>query len=532
MNQKEIDKYLSEMPDEVLTGLQFSMPWQYGTENTPVKDEDGFTPSLLTDKEDSALTQRTLQKVCFQKFHKNPHINTSVRGLVGRTTGLGFETSSGNMEVQQVIEEIELDHRNRLYSFWPKYVGRLHIEGELFLILTCHTNGFIEVDFLDPAVLADKGDDDSGIIFHPDKTNMPLFYVIDAKNNRKMQIPSIFIARYPELFKVAKKHKHFNEKEASSSKRRFKVFRQFKGFNRFVVSLDKGFVTRRAISYLRTTIEWINHYENLKKYEIDHKKSAGAYLWVITIEDARSFKTWLGLTADEKRQTGLLSKKTPGGMMILPPGMKMEVKNPNLTAIKEQDTDILQMVASGLNEPDDILTGTNKGTYASVKASRGPMSDRTSDEIAYFDRWLKFDFWSAIFFLKWKLGKFPEFLKTKEAVGFTKEKKPIIQNVKRKPEQLIDVSYPVSETIDFEGRAKGLLGVKHGPVAEQAGIANSEVARRLGFGGYAKQRLRKATEDEIYPELVYEMGVDTESLQETVEGEPKKKKAAAPAKKE
>ena len=42
-------------------------------------------------------------------------------------------------------------------------------------------------------------------------------------------------------------------------------------------------------------------------------------------------------------------------------------------------------------------------------------------------------------------------------------------------------------------------------------------------------RLRKATEDENYPELVY--SVDAESLQEKIEGEPKKKKVEPKEKK-
>jgi len=535
MKQDEINKEILSLPDEVLSAIKFSMPWQYGTENGVAKDEDGFSPSAAVGREDPSYTQRTLQAECFRRFQRNPHVNTSVRGLVGRITGLGFETTSEILEIQQAIEEIELDPRNRLYNFWPKYVGRLNIEGELLLILTCHKDGFVEIDFLDPIMLASSGDDATGILFHPNKTLMPLFYIIEQEGGGKRLIPSIFIARYPELANTLTKKQGFDAKLAAKSRSRKQIFKKFGKYYQFVVALDKGFVTRRAISYLRTTIEWINHYENLKKYEIDHKKSSGAYLWVFTIEDAKAFKTWLTMSAEDKRKTGILSKKTPGGTLILPPGISVEVKNPNLTSIKEQDTDILQMVASGLNEPDDVLTGTNKGTYASVKASRGPMSDRTSDEIAFFDRWLKHDFWGSIFFLKAAIGKFPPYFKSREAVSFNKSQEPVFQNIRKRPEMFIDVSYPVSETIDFEGRARGLLGVKHGPVAEQAGIANSEVAKRLGFGGYGRQRLRKATEDDKYPELVYEMGVDAETQQETKEGEkPKAKKPVEkkPAKKE
>jgi len=531
MDFEKVLEELEKIPDEALQHIQFSMPWQYGTEQGQIRDEDGFTPSIGVGKEETALTQQVLQAECFRKFHKNPHVNTSVRGLVGRLTGLGFETTSEFFDIHQAVKEIELDPRNRLYNFWPKYVGRMNIEGELFLILTCHVTGFVEVDFLDPAMLDNAGDDDTGIIFHPSKTIMPLFYLLKEKNGKKRQIPSVFVARYPELLQVASQSKHFKAKETVQSKSRKQVFKKnFRGYNQFVVAFDKGFVTRRAVSYLRTTIEWINHYENLKKYEIDHKKSSGSYLWVFTIEDAKAYRLWLAMPKEDKRKTGIMSKKTPGGSLILPPGISLEVKNPNLTSIKEQDTDILQMVASGLNEPDDVLTGSNKGTYASVKASRGPMSDRTADEIAYFQRWLQHDFWGSVFFLKSTVSNFPAIFKKKEAVGFSKNKEPIFNNVKYRPEELLDFSFPVSETIGFEGRARGLLGVNPGPAAEQVGISNTEVAKRLGIGGYARQRLIKATEDDKYPELVYEMGVDAETVQEGAEGEkPKAKPKPKPA---
>ena len=150
-----------------------------------------------------------------------------------------------------------------------------------------------------------------------------------------------------------------------------KIFRQFGGFYRFIVSWDRGFVTRRAISYLRTILQWLNHYENLKKYEIDHKKSSGAYLWVFKIIDARSFKLWLQMSDEEKRKTGIMAKKTPGSSLVLPPGIVLEVVNPNLSQITEQDEDIKEMIASGLNEPSDVMTGTTKGsTFSSITASR------------------------------------------------------------------------------------------------------------------------------------------------------------------
>jgi hypothetical protein len=518
---------LEKLTDEELSSLQFVMPWQQDAEETiPNKDADGF-PIEVAREEDR---REYLQKTCWDKFNKNPFVGTAIRGQVGRLTGYGFEITSEIPEIQEVLNEIEYDPRNRLYSSWTKYVGRAFIEGELFLMLTVHEDGFIEVDFLDPSVI--KGGADDGIIYHPSKTTLPLYYFVSKDIKTTMGavlVPSIYLAYYPDLIKVAKNMKEFSEEQTKEAKSSRNKFNALKGYQRFIVSWDRSFVTRRNVSYLRTVLEWLNHYENLKKYEIDHKKSAGAYLWVATMEDPKAFRGWLALSDEDRRKTGIMAKKSPGSTLVLPPGMKIEAINPKLPSISETDTDILHMVTGGLNEPEDVSTGQSKGTFASVKASRGPMSDRVSDEIAYFERFLKFDFYRAIFFLKNKIVGFPETFSIKQAVDFKKQK-PVFKDVKVKPEFLVDIAFPVSEVNDAETRARAYLGVKHGSVYDVLGIPNNEIAKKLGFGNYRKLRLAQATEEERFPELLPPVDAGGEQLETGVQKE--KSKIKIPEKKD
>jgi hypothetical protein len=159
------------------------------------------------------------------------------------------------------------------------------------------------------------------------------------------------------------------------------------------------------------------------------------------------------------------------------------------------------------------------------------MSDRISDEIAYFERFLKYDFWGSLFFLKSEIAGFPKTFKVKEVVKFDKNKEPISKNVSKKPEDLIDISFPISNAIEMADKASALLGVKHGPISETLGIPSASVAKAFGFSSYGKLRLMKATEDENYPKLIYNL--DAESLQEQTEAEPPKKKTEEkPVKKE
>lgn len=517
-----------EINEENYQQAQFSvpMPWQYAGTETVVRDADGII--IGSANTTNQLTRKELHTNIWKKFHNNPHVNTSVRGLVGRMCGNGFATLSDIPEIEAAIDETETDYRNRLYDYWPKFVTRAFISGELLLCFTVHEDGFIEIDFVDPDVV--DGDFEEGILFHPTKTRMPLIYSLKVKDTNGIEqhihIPSIYMARYPELWTLAKKQKGYSEQKLKGSKangRRYKGYRNIGGYYQFIVSWDMGLMTNRSTSHLQTILQWLNIWENLKYYEVDHKKSSGAYVWVVQFTDVKSWITWLKLTDAEREKTGICAPKTPGGTMVLGPNMEMKAQQPQLPKISDSDTDIMHMVTGGLNEAEDVTTGQSKGTFASVKASRGPMSDRVSDEMAYFERWLRYDFWGNVFFLKTAMGKLKNTFKVKQAVGFDNKKKPIMKEIEKKPEKLIDIIFPVSAIENIESQAKAFLGVKHGSLVDTAGMPAEELLKKMGFRGYRKLRLQKATEDELYPETV--MNVDQESNQELKEDEGKRNKS-------
>ena len=533
LDQVKFDTLVDGLDDDMLQYVaQSSFKWSSPTRvnDSQLKDADGFPVVTLSNLKNFGA----IQKKCWEKYNENPQINSHVRDVMGSMTGYGFNMSSENLDINSAIEEITYDIRNELFKNIPKYVGRAEIEGELFLACTVHTDGFVEVDFMDPSTLNGEGDSNSGIYFHPNKGTMPLFYSFKVKNTKGTEnkdaktkkingseetviFPSIYTAYMPELGKIGVNYHKINTnllKKARSTKPKYKVFG---GYKTFIVAWDRGLLTKRNVSHIRTTLEWIEHYENLKKWEIDHKKSAGSYLWVVSLTDSKAFRTWLKMTDEQKAETGLTAKKTPGGTLILPPGVEIDVKNPNLPNISEQDTDIMHMVTSGLNKPEDMVTGQTKGdTFSGVKASRGPQSDRTQDQIANLERFLRYDFWRGIFFLKSKMSDFKLEYKVKEAVEFV-NKKPKFKNVMKQAHDLIDFEYPTSEVSDVEAKARALLGVKHPSIVEVLGIPKEVVAKKLGFAGYKKYRLQYATEESELPELPNTAELD--SMQEKA-GEP------------
>jgi len=519
LTSDEVGNQLNSLTDEQLSQIQFSFPmYSSGSTAMPHTDEDGF---VIKVSEDDLTNFAEAQRECRKKFETNPQISSHVRDYTGRLAGWGFSFSSQHYELDSIIEYIVEDPRNDLYQNFPKFCGRSEMEGELFLMLTLHSDGFVEVDFVPPSYIGNGGDENSGINFHPTKTNFPLFYHLNFPNGidgvsgeSKMIVPSINLAYYKDLYTIARNLPEYKEKYAKRSKTKSEKFKDLHGFYRFIIQWDRSFLNRRNVSHIRTTIEWVNHYESLKKYEIDHKKSSGAYLWVVTVEDAKSFKGWLNLSKEEKEATGIMQPKTPGGTMVMPPGLKLEVKNPNLPSISDQDNDIMKMISSGLQKTQDQIVGDYSSSYASVRASQGPQGDRINDELSYFKNFLTYTFWRSILYLHHSVTNLSWYKRVEEVVDF-KNGEPVKRKVKKPIYKLVDICLPTSALENIESTATALLGSKHGSVVDTLGIPPSEVAKRLGFNNYHHLRRMSSSEYEKYPEVI--SGIDQESAQETKE---------------
>ena len=474
----------------------------YGTKKFAV-DEDGFPLGRNWDGVPGTIAHmlsniKDLQEECWIKFNTNPQISTSISDNGGIVCGKGFGVSSPHQDVSVWLDSFMKDSRNRLVTDLKKMYVRSEIEGELYLAFTVHNTGFVEVDFMDPKSLVK-------IHRHPFKRTFPLLFEFlvygDSGEENDIQtrlIPSVTVLEYPELLTTAKKLNCWDEAKLLRYDK--KNNRKTAGFKTFIVMWDKSLFTDRNVSQMRTTIEWTNHYENLKRYEIDHKKASGYYANVVTFEDPKAFKMWLAMTPEQRALTGIEQKKTPGGTLVMPPGMKLEIKNPQLQRISEQDTDILHMITSGLNKPEDMITGQSNGTYGSVKASRGPESDRNANRREDFELFLRYDFFRSAFLLSSKIKRMKLEREEQVVVDF-RDGEPIDGTVKKAIWESLEIMFPVSEVSDVESTTKALLGVKHGSLADTLGIPRSVIAAKLGMPNYRSLRLKAATEEKFYPKL-------------------------------
>lgn len=508
-------KAILDTPDNVLQEMMLNVGI-YGGQITRVDDEGFPIKGTGSSLEDLLLNIPDLQRECWKKYNTNPQISTAISDNAGTVCGKGFSLSSPYSDVRKLIKDIVFDSRNRLFSNFKKFYTRSDVEGELFLSFTAHKDGFVEIDFMHPERL-------EKIYYHPSKSTLPLFYAFKITETTEMgekekivHIPSIYVFEFPELVSVMEKMSEWKNHPDRAYRKNTRLFKKTSGFQTFIVCWDKALFTERNVSQMSTTIEWANHYENLKRYEIDHKRSSGAYLWTITFEDVKAFKRWLALSEEDKAKTGIMQRKTPGGTLVLPPGMKLEVKNPQLSKISESDTDILHMITSGLNKPEDMITGQSNGTYGSVKASRGPESDRNNNRKFDWEIFLRHDFFKFVFLINSKFTNL-KVVRKEEVVEDFKDGKPIFGKEEFPVWETMEITFPASEVSDLESAVKAMMGVKHGSLSDTLGIPLSTISERLGLPNYRTLRAKHEIEKKKYPELVIASDVDSDVIDGSTE---------------
>ena len=499
-------KKTAQMFAKSLVGFKAKDP-----DGAPMDEENLF--HILTGgiAADSNIGTSELRAACWEQYHNSPFVKTAVDDNAGAIAGEGFELSSPIIEIDDILFKMHEDFRNKLYHRWKTYIRHRSVTGEMYLIFTVHEDSekFIEVDYVSSEKICGSGFED-GIIYHPDKTLMPLIYSIEQENGTYIQIPSINIAYAPNLLKIAKKSDHYNKKELKGSKSGNPD--KLGGFKRFIVSWEGSLLTRRSSSYYRTVIIWSNLYTLLKMIEIDHKRAMATFAWIAQPADMEAWTLWCNLTEKQQKDSGLTGPKPPGSTLVSLPGWSVDCKSPQLPSIDGGDSDIQEFMVAGLNTPSDVVTGSSKGTYASVKESRGPWGDRIVSAQQDFRNFLTYDFGKAVLFIHQEVFGLKKVYMKKKAVGFDKKKKPIMKNRPQRINELITVTLPVFSSSGYGELVKALCGVKHNGLNQGLGIALETIAKKLGFANYEQMRLQAETENFHYPKL--EQVTDQEKAQD------------------
>lgn len=497
-------------------------------DGAPIDTPAGLTSFLtsggLATRDDADWAE--LHSEVWRQYVESPFVGTSVRDTVGFLTGQGFSVTSGEEDVDDIIYETDHHFANKLYRRHKTYATQRTVSGELHLILTVNLRarngkGLVEVDWADPKEI-------TGIRFHPTKTRMPLLFRIGDGDKAEL-LPTIDIIHGGAGLLRASQHEDcpvygacdFDRIRLNKNRSNDPKLAPFKGYKRFVVEWEGSSLTMRELGTLRSVIVWSNFYTLLKLIEIDHKRAMSSFVWNLHFEDKDAFDAYWALDPERRAQMGLEKPKKTGATVISPPGSTMKAISPQLPSLSGQDTDIKEAMVGGLNQPSDAVTGTSDGTYASVKASRGPWGARMQDVQEEYRKFLVHDLYGNILTIHRMIFKLKKTHTGKKVVGFDSDRKPILKTRALRMDDLVLVDLPLFDAGDFEKLVKAWLGTKHPGAANALGISNAYVAARMGIQNYGKQRRAFETEQEMYPPLKKEADQEATQEQSLTDGEEK-----------
>jgi len=504
--EKKIDS--SEAYGRLLGYFDALSSFQKDPDGAPV-DSDAYLFGILTgsDNDTSSYTLSRLRTECWRQFKTNPFVGTATRDSVDSFVGDGFSIRSKVQEINDVLEKEFFDYRNKLWTRMRQVVTAYEVTGESFLCLTCDPyDRFVHIDMIHSNQIDGVDASGNGIIFHPEKTHMPLFYHVRRNNdsNEYDLIPSIYMAMNPNMVTVAENHPAFDKNKIRSSLMTQKQnprwdFEQFGGFRRFVVERESDIVCQRNISHLWSVLIWSNFYTLMKSVEIDHKRALASFCWVMQPNDESAWEVWNKLTPQEQARTGLLGPKPPGSTLIPPFGFDVKAIAPQLPNITGSDNDLREMLVAGLQQPADVITGNPEGkNFGSVKASRGPWSDRVLNQQSYFKAWTIHDLCRSILFIYNKLYGMSDKFSFKEVVRY-ENKEPISEVIVRPAWQFVNVNVPVFSSGNLSDLRSFYLGSKPAGLVDVLGISQETVSRKLGISDYHEERLKRETEKLHYP---------------------------------
>jgi hypothetical protein len=476
-------------------------------DGAPVEVDDILTAILhkATGGDDSITA---LRDACWKSYEASPFVQTAVGDFVDAIIGDGFKVSSNRPMLRNLVDTHTTDFRNKLYLRYKQFLTHYRIGGQGYFSMTIHPptgERLVEVDHLAPDSIEE-------IFFHPAKTHMPLWYKVKTESGETIYILSINVAYSAKILD----HPSIQiPKDTSGDEIVFDgysgdpVFASVRNCTRFIVDWEGETIEKWPKSRLRSIIVWNNLYTMMKLIEIDHKRALASFAWIIQPEDEEALTRLASLTDEQKKATGLWGAKSPGSTLVGIPGCTIKAESPKLPPISGADSDILEMVVAGLNQPSDIVTGTANGTFASVNSTRAPMVERIRHSQSWFEGLLRYEFWKPIIFLHNVVFRFPLTFSERRVIDF-EDKKPKWGRVSSPAWEHLNFSFPINENANFSEAVRDAAGSKHVGMTESLGLSRKFAVRRLGCGNYHGERLEAETERELYPDLA--IPTDQEAL--------------------
>lgn len=476
---------------------------------------DFFPFSGTDDSKSQDVNWRDLQIATYLKYKTFPPLNSAVDSKADYVAGAGFSIYSDILEVNEFLKDLNYSYRNRLYSSYGDWIRRMLAESELFILIALDETGTATVRNIEPSRIGEG--DDTGLIVDTEDVTQTIFYKYKAKDKVEL-IPDVRFVLEPEYMATrVKLLENFDKTLISDITRGKGGFSKIGGYRRFILhwkNLTGTKNIKRDVSSLATTIQWANLYEMAIKWDLDYRRALSSWTLPITFSDTPAGKIawqiWQKMTNEQRAATDLTKPLSPGSRLFLMPGMTIDVKAPNLSAMHGNNQELLNLAGAGARTPQDMFQGQSSGaTYAALRTSRPPLIAEIDNLQAKFEQFLRYEFLRICFKAKTAMGgsfisldgktkyKLLEQYQT-NWIDEVKNGKGTIKKINAEPIETIKIVFPsVSLETNPQEKANAFMGSKHTGLYG-LGISAETITRKMGIDDLTREKRKQLIEQEQF----------------------------------
>jgi hypothetical protein len=369
-----------------------------GTSNDSIRD---FT----TD------THRELSRMAWSAVMTNPIAAREIFYKTVFVAGKGLRATSQIPEIQKILDEFWTSTRNKIPYYFPMYINRYNIDGEVFFALFVEKqSGKVTLRDIEPQEITE-------ILYDPDDVAVPVYFrrqytktagakgASVATETKDIWYRSVDCIQHPQL-----------EKEVKLPDNAEKAGDDEKDVDIFVFHFKNSLLTnrRRGLSTLTNHLPWLREYKDILRMRTGINKARSTFFLDVTMKNA----TKLQIQEEARKHK---SPPRPNTCVVHGDDVIYAFMTPNIvgTDVASDLTEIKNMSATGSMLPPDLLGEAGKSNYQNSGRSKFPFVRSMEFQQELWEYALKYGLLWVVVWAAVEYGELPETFKVAKKLNIS-----------------------------------------------------------------------------------------------------------------
>jgi len=356
-------------------------------------------------------THRELSRMAWSAVMTNPIAAREIFYKTVFVAGKGLRSTSQIPEIQKVLDEFWTSTRNKIPYYFPMYINRYNIDGEVFFALFVDKqSGKVTLRDIEPQEITE-------ILYDPDDIAVPVYFrrqfvkTLGAKGTntttemKDIWYKSVDCIQHPQLEKEVKLPD--NAEIAGADEKNIDVF---------IFHFKNSLLTnrRRGLSTLTNHLPWLREYKDILRMRTGINKARSTFFLDVTMKNA----TKLQIQEEASKHK---SPPRPNTTVVHGDDVVYAFMSPNIQGSDVQSdlSEIKNMSAIGSMLPPDLLGESGKSNYQNSGRSKFPFVRSMEFQQELWEYALKFGIMWVVIWSAVEYGELPKSFKVAKKLNIS-----------------------------------------------------------------------------------------------------------------